>query len=52
MICIPLIELEIKDTTNTARSVKYPDLRFEMDSDEQLRKKLGDEGEYFNFRIM
>ena len=34
------IELEIKDTTDTDRSVSYLDLHLEIDSEGRLRMKL------------
>ena len=37
---IYLIELEIKDTTDTDRSVSYLDLHLEIDSEGRLRMKL------------
>jgi hypothetical protein len=39
---IYLIELEIKDTTDTDRSASYLDLHLEIDSGGQLRTKLYD----------
>ena len=45
------IELEIKDTTDTDTSASHLDLRFENDSEEQLRTKLYDKGDDFNFPI-
>jgi hypothetical protein len=46
------IELEIKDTTNTDRSAPYLDLHLKIDSEGQLRTKLYDKRDYFNFPIV
>jgi len=46
------IELQIKDTTDTARSASYLDLHLEIDSESQLRTKLYDKGDHLNFSIM
>jgi len=46
------IELEIKDTTDTARSASYLDLHLEIDSECRLRTKLNDKRDYFNFPIV
>ena len=43
------IELEIKDTTDTVRSVSYLDLHLEIDSEWWVRTKLYDKRDYFNF---
>ena len=45
------IELEIKDTTNTAMSASYLDLHLESDSVVRLRTKLYDKRDDFNFSI-
>jgi hypothetical protein len=37
---IYLIELEIKDTTDTDRSVSYPDTNIEIDSEVRLRTNI------------
>jgi hypothetical protein len=50
--CIYPIEFEIKDTTDTARSVSYLDLRPEIDSDDWLRTKLCNRRDDFNFPIV
>jgi len=49
---IYLIELEIKDTTDTDRSASYLDLHLEIDSEGRLRTKLYDKGDDFNFAIV
>ena len=41
--CIYPIEFEIKDTTDTARSVSYLDLHPEIDSDDWLRTNFATE---------
>ena len=47
------IELEIKDTTYTARSASYLDLHLEMNSEDRLRiKKLYDKRDLSNFHIV
>ena len=46
------IELEIKDTTYTDRSASYLDLHLEIDSECQLRTKLYDKRDDFNFPIV
>jgi hypothetical protein len=46
------IELEIKDTTDTDRSASYLDLHLEIDSEGQLRTKLYDKRDDFDFRIV
>ena len=46
------IELEIKDTTDTDRSASYIDLHLEIDSEGQLRTKLYDKRNDFNFPIV
>ena len=43
------IELEIKDTIDTARSVSYLNLHIEIDSEGQLKTKLYDKRDDFNF---
>ena len=50
--CIYPIEFEIKDTTDTTRSVSYFDLHPEIDSDDWLRTKLCDRRDDFNFPIV
>jgi len=50
--CIYPIEIEIKDTTDTARSTSYFDLHLEIDSDGQLRTKLYDKRDDFHFPIV
>jgi hypothetical protein len=49
---IYLIELEIKDTTDTDRSVSYLDLHIEIDNEGRLRTKLYDKRVNFNFPIV
>ena len=46
------IELEIKDTIDTATSAPYLDLRLEIDSEGHLRTKFYDKGDDFNFPIV
>ena len=50
--CIYLIELEIKDTTDTDRSASYLDLHLEIDSEGRLGTKLYDKRDDFNFPIV
>ena len=51
---IYLIELEIKDTTDTDRSASYLDLylNLEIDSEGRLKTKLYDKRDDFNFPIV
>ena len=49
---IYLIELEIKDTTDTDRPASYLDLHLEMDSERWLRTKLYNKRDDFNFPIV
>jgi hypothetical protein len=49
---IYLIELEIKDTTDTDRSASYLDLHLAIDSAGRLRTKLYDKKDYCNFNLM
>jgi hypothetical protein len=46
------IGLELKDTTYADRSASYLDLHLEIDSEEQLRTKLYDKRDDFNFAIV
>ena len=46
------IELEIKDTTDTDRSASYLDVHLEIDCERQLRTKLYDKTDDFNFPIV
>jgi hypothetical protein len=46
------IELEIKDTTDTDRSASYLDLHLEIYREGQLRTKLYDKRDDFNFPIV
>jgi hypothetical protein len=46
------IELQIKDTTDTAGSASYLDLYIEIDIEGWLRTKLYDNREHFNFLIV
>jgi hypothetical protein len=46
------IELEIKDTTDTDRSAWYLDLHLDIDSERQLRTKLYNKRDDFNFPIV
>ena len=45
-------ELEIKDTTDTARSASYLDLHLEIDNEGRLRTKLYDKRDDFDFPIV
>ena len=45
------IELEIKDTTDTAMSASYLNIQLEIDSYSRLRTKLYDKRIAFNFPI-
>ena len=47
-----LIELEIKDTTDTVRSASYLDLHLEIESKGRLRTKPYDKRDDFNFPLM
>jgi hypothetical protein len=49
---IYLIELEIKDTTDTDRSASYLDLHLDVDSEGRLRTKLYDKRDDINFPIV
>ena len=49
---IYLIELEMKDTTDTDRFALYLDLHLEIDNEGRLRTKLYDKGNDFNFPIV
>ena len=49
---IYLIELEIKDTTDTDRSASYLDLHLEIDNEGRLRTKFYDKRDDFNFLIV
>ena len=49
---IYLIELEIKDTTDTDKSASYLDLHLEIDSEGRLRTKSYDKTDDFNFPIV
>jgi hypothetical protein len=46
---IYLIELDIKDTTDTDRSASYLDLHLKIDSEGRLRTKLHETIDDFNF---
>ena len=46
------IELEVKDTTYTDRSVSYLDLHLEIDIEEGLRTKFPDKKKDLNFSIV
>jgi len=46
------IELEIKDTTDTAMSVSYLELHLEIDSEDRLRMELYHKRDDFNFPIV
>jgi len=45
-------ELEIKDTTITAKSASYLDLHLSVDTIGRLYTKLNDKRDHFNFQIM
>ena len=45
-------EVEIKDTTDTARSASYLDLHLEIDNEGRLRTKLYDKRDDFDFPIV
>ena len=45
------IELEIKDTTDTARCTSYLDLHLEISSEDRFSTKVYDKRYYFNFPI-
>jgi hypothetical protein len=45
-------DIEIKDSTDTDRSVSYLDLHLEIDSEWRLRTKLYDKRDDFNFPIV
>ena len=45
-------ELDIKDTTDTAKSASYLDLHLEIDSDGRLKTRLYDKRDDFNFPII
>ena len=45
-------ELEIKDTTDTARAASYLDLHLDIDSERRLRMKLYDKRDDFNFSVL
>jgi hypothetical protein len=49
---IYLIELEVKDTTDTDRSASYLDLHLKIDNEGRLRTKLYDKRNDFNFPIV
>jgi hypothetical protein len=52
VILLIFIELEIKDTIDTARSASFLDIHIEIDSEGRLRTKLYDKREYFNFPMV
>ena len=45
-------ELEIKDSTSTAKSASYLDLHFEIDTEVRLRTELYNKRDDFNFPIV
>ena len=52
---LPLIyppELEVKETTDTASSASFLDLYFEFDDSGQIRTKIYDKRDDFNFKII
>ena len=46
------IELEINDTTDTAKSGSYLDLHLEIDNEDRLKTKLHDKRDDFSFPIV
>jgi len=52
LVLQPLIELEIKDTIDTARSASYHNLHLEIDSEGWLRTELHDKRDNFKFPIV
>ena len=48
---IYLIELEIKDNTDTVKSASYLDLHLEIDNEGRLKTKLYDKRDDFSFPI-
>ena len=50
--CMYSIELEIKDTTDTDRSVSHLDLYIEIASERRIRTRLYDKRDDFNFPIV
>ena len=46
------IELEIKDTTDTVKSVSYLDLHLEIDNEGRLKTKLYDKRDDFSFPFL
>jgi hypothetical protein len=52
VVRIFLIELDIKDTTDTARSTSYIDKHIEIESEGRLRTKIYDKRDDFNFPIV
>ena len=51
-VSIYIVELEIKDTTNTVRCASYLDLHLKIDSDCRLRTKLYNKRNDFDFPIV
>jgi hypothetical protein len=47
-----IVELEIKDTTDTDRSASYLEIHLEIDSEGRLRTELNDKRDDFNFPIV
>ena len=53
ILCLLIpIELEIKDTSDTDRSVSYLDLHIKIDCEGRLRTKLYNKRDNFNFPIV
>jgi len=52
VVSIYIVELEIKDTTDTARCASYLDLYLKTDSDCRLRTKLYNKRNDFDFPIV
>ena len=50
--CIYVIELEIKHSTDTAKSTSYHDLQLDIDCDDPLRTEFYDKRDDFNSFIV
>jgi hypothetical protein len=50
--CGDFVELEVRNTTDTDRSVSHLDIHIEIDSERRLRTKLYDKRDDFNFPIV
>jgi hypothetical protein len=49
--CMYLTELEIKDTTDIARSTSYLDLHIDINSESRVKTKLKDKRDDYNFLL-